>query len=125
MKYRKLDSDGDYVFGLNQTGFYKDNEAIAQAILTTLKLLKGEWWEDVEEGTPIFQSILGGKIQPDTREAVDLVIKERILSVDGVETILDYESNYNTVTREYTLNCDVSTIYGDIEGLSINNILEV
>lgn len=125
MRYRKIDNFDDYIFGLNQSGFYKDIEAVAQAICTTIKLLKGEWWENVEEGTPIFQSVLGGKIQPDTKQSIDLIIKERILDVKDVETILDYESHYDTSTREYTLNCDISTAYGNIENLTINNILEV
>ena len=40
MKYRRMDENGDYIFGLNEQGFLKDNEAVAQAILTKIKLLK-------------------------------------------------------------------------------------
>lgn len=110
MKYRALDSEGDYTMG-NMQVFLIDVNAVAQAIKTNLKLLKSEWWEDQSDGLPLFQSILGRFGNPNNLKATDLIIQERILKTQGVSKILSFESNY--VNRQYAVtNCVVKTIYG-------------
>ncbi len=120
MKYRRMDENGDYIFGLNEQGFLKDNEAVAQAILTKIKLLKGEWWEDVNEGTPLFESILGIGAVQGSKNAIDLIIRDRILSVENVETISYFKSEIDNASCTYMLYCDVETKFGKIENLNIN-----
>jgi hypothetical protein len=98
------------VFGFNQDDFYSGTEAVAQAIYTSLKLLQGEWWEDTSTGFPLFQSILGQPGTPDHQNAVDMLVQEAILNVQGVQSISNYSSVY--VNRKYTFNAGVQTIYG-------------
>ena len=57
--YRKLDQNGDPIWGNGQGSFVSDIDAVAQAIYTRLRLLFGEWWENLSIGTPLFQSMLG------------------------------------------------------------------
>lgn len=114
MKYRKMDVNGDYVFGLNEQGFLKDNEAVAQAAVTKIKLLKGEWWEDVSEGTPFFQSILGINATLESKIAIDLIIRDRILQVENVETIVTFKSEIDNVSRSYMLYCELETNFGEL-----------
>ena len=123
MKYRKMDVNGDYVFGLNEQGFLKDNEAVAQAVVTKIKLLKGEWWEDVSEGTPFFQSILGINATLESKIAIDLIIRDRILQVENVETIVTFKSEIDkieveveidNVSRSYMLYCELETNFGEL-----------
>lgn len=121
MKYRKMDENGDYVFGLNEQGFFKDKEAVAQAILTKIKLLKGEWWEDVTEGTPLFESVLGRNLTDDSKTAIDLILKDRILSVENVETILTFDSYIDNKSRTYNMQCEVQTNFNE----TINFNLEI
>ena len=53
MRYRKLDAAGDFVFGHGAADYHRDSpEAVAQAVLTRLKLHRGEWFLDRSEGTP-------------------------------------------------------------------------
>lgn len=115
MIYRKIDSNGDYVFGQNMDGFYSGTKACAQAIYTSLKLFQGEWWEDQQDGLPFFQHIVG---QSGTREHVrgaDMLIQERILGVEGVIAISSFESNYDSAKRTYTIqNATVQTQFGDV-----------
>ena len=54
MIYRMLDADGDYVFGRSKHAYLEGVEAVAQAIKTRLLLLYAEWWEDREDGLPLF-----------------------------------------------------------------------
>ncbi len=119
MKYRKLDENDDFVFGHNKQDYLLDSKAVAQAIYTRIKLLKNEWWEDLEDGTPLFQKVLGSKITPNTKNAVDLIMRDRILNTPDVETILGYKSEVDTVNRVYSMVCSVQTKYGVIEDFTV------
>lgn len=118
MLYRRQDKNGDYILGQGTSQFLTGVDAVAQAILTWIKLLYGEWWENVNEGTPLWQSILGQPGSEDNLNSIDNIIKDRILSVrqDGislVSSIDSYERTYNTNTRSYNFTAIVTTIYSE------------
>lgn len=109
MRYRKLDSDGDYSFGQGPQEFLVNSpDAVAQAIRTRLLLETGEWFLNDQEGTPYKEQILGANKQT----TYDVAIKERILGTPGVITITNYASYVNPSSRGITVNATVSTIYG-------------
>lgn len=110
MKYRTLDQSGDYTLGKNI--FHTDKEAVAQAILTRMKLLYAEWWEDTEDGLPLFEKILGVYGTEENKNAVDLIISERILGTKGVKSISSYDSTIEG--RSYEANIKIDTIFGTI-----------
>ncbi|GAB6170541.1 hypothetical protein JCM15765_04000 [Paradesulfitobacterium aromaticivorans] len=111
MKYRALDSNGDYSFGKGIQDFLFDADAVAQAIKTNLLLFKAEWWENQSEGLPLFQNILGQSGTPEHLNAADLLIKERILATEGVAEVTDFKSAYEN--RKYTItSCTVKTTTG-------------
>lgn len=120
MKYRKLDQDGDMVFGSGKYSYLMEANAVAQAILTTIKLLKAEWWEDVESGTPLFEQMLSQHLSAEGINALDIIIKERLLKVDGVISIKTYKSEVDRSNRSYTATLTVETAYGDIANFTIN-----
>jgi len=111
MKYRKLDENGDSTFGSQV--FYTGREAVAQAILTRLRLLYGEWWENTADGLPLFESILRAYGGNDVREAVDLLISERIQGTENVTQLITYESTFDPNTRHYGAYCIVDTAFGE------------
>lgn len=112
MKYRILDIDGDYSFGKGQQDITYGAYAVAQAIKTRLSLLQGEWWEDVEEGLPLFQDILGTGADMNNLLIVDGIIRDRILSTKDVLNITEFDSLLEG--RNYTFTCRVDTKYGEI-----------
>ena len=112
MKYRKLDANGDYILGNNAQGFLTGADAVAQAITTNLKLLQAEWWENVDQGLPLFQNILGQPGTPDNIKAADLIIQDNILSTTNVKSIANFQSNYSN--RTYTIQCMVNTTFGSV-----------
>lgn len=107
MRYRKLDENGDMTFGNNKFDFLKDLEAVAQAIQTRLKLLKGEWWENLEEGLPLFQNILASR----NIEKAKKIIRSRIQNTQGVLSVNSLVVTFEN--RILDIKASVSTIYGE------------
>nr|WP_315596084.1 hypothetical protein [uncultured Cupriavidus sp.] len=109
MRYRKLSATGDFVFGGQQADFYKDlPEAVGQAVLTRLRLLRGEWFLDKTAGTPWSTEVLGKY----TNGTYDAAIRQRILGTQGVKEIVAYSSAVDTEKRHLSVSVTINTIYG-------------
>lgn len=117
MRYRKLSPTGDYTFGSGQLNFFINTpEAVAQAVKTSLLLWIGEWYLNIEEGTPYMQGILGKH----TQATMDATIKKRIGSVQGVTSIDNYVSSIDPETRKASVSATLNTIYG-VTPLQVQN----
>ena len=107
MKYRKLDKDGDYQIGHGNLDFFQDvPEAVGQLVMTRLKLWRGQWFIDTEEGTPWLQQILG------KRMAVEAAVRARVLGTQGVTEITEFTMQINPDTRQVLVDCTIDTVYG-------------
>lgn len=105
MRYRRLDANGDYMLN----NFLRDvPEAVGQAIKTRLLLITGEWFLNLNEGTPWYTQVLGKY----TAGIYDTVIKSRIIGTPGVLSIDTYQSTIDPDTRSLDVNATVTTIYG-------------
>ena len=109
MRYRKLDSNGDYTFGKGNGDFFVNTpEAVAQAVKTRLGLIEGEWFLDNTIGTPYNSKILGaGHVA-----TYDMAIKDVIINTQGVITITEYSSNFDPTIRKAQVNATITTLYG-------------
>jgi hypothetical protein len=104
-----LDQNGDMLFGHGGADYLRNTpETVAQAVKTRLKLWRGEWFLDQEEGTPYNPAILGMH----TRESRDLAIRERILDTPGVRGIDEYESETDPDSRALSVYARLDTVYG-------------
>jgi hypothetical protein len=110
MRYRKLTTTGDYSFGNGQLDFFINTpEAVAQAVETTLRLFLGEWYLNLNDGTPYFQGILGKH----SKDMADATILATISNVPGVVSVDNYSSVIDPVTRNYTnVSGTLNTVYG-------------
>jgi len=108
VKYRRLDENGDYVFGKQANNFYVDvPDAPAQAVGTRLKLLTGEWFLDLSEGCPYNPQVLGNR----TLSTYDMAIQQTITETPGVLRLVDYSSEVGN-DRDLTVVATIDTIYG-------------
>lgn len=112
MIYRRLDENGDFVLGGGDREFLSGAPAVAQAIITRIKLLQQEWWENLLEGTPLWQRILGSPVGDKAKKVIDGIILNRIKDTPGVNTIEGYDSTFNPNTREYHFMATVNTEFG-------------
>ena len=114
MRYRRLDENGDMVFGQGSQDFLVDDrETVAQACMTRLKLLYGEWWEDIESGFPLWQSVLSTRVTESTLTSINQLYATRILGTKGVISIESYEASFNPATRKYSFVAKINTQYGE------------
>jgi hypothetical protein len=98
-------------FGQGQANFWINQpEAVAQSILTRLRLSLGEWFYDTSDGTPWMTEVLGERTQP-TR---DIVVRDRVQGTTGLLSIDTYGSLVNPIDRSWTAAMTVTTVYGRI-----------
>lgn len=111
MRYRKLTATGDMAYGQGNQDFHVDNEAVRQAIQTRLQLYKGAFWRDLNEGLPLFQSILGASGSQSNLDSIDNIIRQRVLGTQGVRSVVSLNSSFETEARQYLFTATVQTIY--------------
>jgi hypothetical protein len=110
MKYRRLDSNGDFSFGHGGADFLVDSpEAVAQAVVTRLELWRGEWFLDTEEGTPYRDGILGKGSTPAGREAL---LRKRILETPGVISLAEFSAAFDGDARSLSVSARIESMYG-------------
>lgn len=107
MRYRKEDADGDYVLGGAAAFLVDSPEAVAQAVVTRLRLIRGEWFLDATAGMP-WDQVLGKNNQG----TADSAIRQCILGTQGVVEITEYSSSLDEDTRALTVVATITTIYG-------------
>jgi hypothetical protein len=100
--------EGDYQFNGSSAFLSNSPETVAQAVLTRLRLYRGEWFLDSRLGLDK-DKILGYGTAP-TR---DREIQRRILQTLGVKSLVSYVS---TITdRAFNVSARIDTIYGIAE----------
>lgn len=112
MIYRRLDDNHDYTMGGNKQNFLSDRAAVAQAVVTKLNLLYAEWWEDTENGLPLFKQILSTRMTESGLQVVENLIRDRIQSTLHVTSATNFTSTFDKAARTYTFSCDIETTYG-------------
>ncbi|MCA8120426.1 hypothetical protein LGN07_17025 [Burkholderia cepacia] len=109
MRYRKLDADDDYVFGGSANDFLVNTpEAVGQAVLTRLRLHRGEWFLDTTVGMPWETDVIGKY----TTGTADAAIRACILGTTGVVEITAYASSRDSDTRALNVTATITTLYG-------------
>lgn len=107
MRYRAQDANGDYVFQGASPFLINSPATVAQAILTRVKLYKGEWFLDQTIGLDKDQILGYG-----TQTTRDTEIQRIILQTTGVTALTAYSSTYDPIARAFTVNATVETAYG-------------
>lgn len=116
MKYRRL-IDGEPQFGQGQQNFLQGIDAVAQAIQTSLSLFTGEWWEDLNDGLPLWIGLLG--YEGSNKEKSNAIIVKRILEINLdnkklVSSVNNVINTYNSTLRKYTFEGTAISIYGAV-----------
>lgn len=106
--YLALDGDYDPVFIPNQS--LVNGPAVAQAILTTLRLFYGEWFEQLSDGTPVFQSILGQLASTQGKATMAALLAARVAKVPYVTNVIDVNAGFTNGQLNFTATAQ--TVFG-------------
>ena len=110
--YRRLDANGDYVWGNSMNDMLSGLAAMRQVVQTRLRAIQGEWWEGDRTALPYFTDMLGGPGSLEQIRKIDLMIIARLMDTVGVLNVTDFSSSYEN--RAYRCSCTVHTVYGDV-----------
>jgi hypothetical protein len=104
MAYRPLSESGDYVIG--QPLLKNTPETVAQAVMTRLKLITGEYWLNLTVGMP-WLNIIGQRV---SSAYYDPIIQQVILGTPGVTQVTSYSSS--VTGRNLSVICSIDTLFG-------------
>lgn len=109
MRVRRLDDDGDMTFGAGRSNYLTDAEAVAQSVLTRLRLIRGEWYIDTTEGTPYRTEVLGRG----TESSAVLALQRRIMETPGVRSIVSMTATHDAESRKAVFTITIDTDFGE------------
>ena len=98
---------GDLATG---AGFLTGKESTGASIYHRLRMFFGEFFLDVTDGTPWFQSILGKRAQ----DTAEFAIKQRIVTSPGVVQITRFFFDFDRNTRRITVDCSVLDVNNEV-----------
>lgn len=110
--YRNLGPSYDPLWGQGQANFLSDLDAVAQAILTRINLFEAEWWANLQDGTPFWQSILGANASLRQQQQISLLLTQRILGTPYVIAVSEVNLNFDARTRKMNYTASVETQFG-------------
>ena len=108
--YLLLDAQYDPVF--DPTVALVDAQAVRQAILTRLRLFLGEWWENINLGLPVFQSMLGQLGSQRVQAAISLAIQTQIEAVPYVSSAYNIQTAFDN--GRFTFSAAAQTAFGPV-----------
>lgn len=111
---RALDYNGDPLQGNGQDNFISDLQAVTQIIATRLKLFEGEWFLNLLDGLPLFQSILGSSADPRNLQVILNIISQRISTSAPpyVTSVTNIKASY--LNRSFSFSAQVQTVFGTV-----------
>ena len=110
--YLRLDAEYDPVF--EPSVALQDLYAVQQAIQTRLLLFQGEWWENLNEGTPMFQEIMGQRVNANSEQIMALALSQRIAGTPYVTGVQNIEIQFDPAARALTYSALAQTSFGPV-----------
>lgn len=116
ISYLQLDASNDPIFadGTSLT----NAAAVEQAVVTRLNLFLGEWWENLNDGLPVFQVILGQLASQRGQAAMQLAIQQNIQGAPYVLSVTKVETSF--INGQFKFSATYTTTFGTSTTTSSN-----
>lgn len=105
--------DGELVIKDGDLAVVRGKDAIAQAVYLRLSFFQGEWFLDSQAGIPWFEKAL---VKGPRLALVRSTVRKELLSVQGVNDVLQLDLDLSAQTRTLSITFRVSTDLGEIQG---------
>lgn len=112
-----LDSTGD--ISTSGTQFISGIDETAQTVRTRLKLLLGEYFRNIDEGTPWFERIFPNTANQSLKETE---IKRIITQTENVGAITSFELEYERTEKRLTVDCSIIDISGSQTNITLSEV---
>lgn len=120
---RALSSSGDFTYGAGKNNYLSGEGAVAQTIGTNLLMFLGDCFFATNQGIDWWTFLGGSKNQTALQLAISAVILNTLSDGNPVVTgITAVSVNLNDTTRQFSVVYDVTTIFGNIQGVATQNL---
>ena len=112
MLLRPVDASGDILPVLSSSALISGPEAVALLVQDRLSLLRGEWWENPENGFFILDTLQGSRISEADVSALSSQISAYVRETPGVREAEDVR--FSVSGRQFSYSCSVRTEKGTV-----------
>ncbi len=113
MVIRPVDSGGDVLPVLSSAVLLRDASAVAELINDRLKLLVGDWWENLSWGNAIVEMLRETRYTEADQQTLATDLSSYIRETEGVLDVRDLI--YSVDGRTFHFSCTVETENGTAE----------
>jgi hypothetical protein len=124
----------DHTTGDMTGGIVTGQDEIIQRVTIRLWRHLGEWFLNTSAGLPWYRgpsTVLAGELTEATAimgtrdfRYADIWIRNEIVETDGVVRLVDFNTYFETATREYSIRAQIATNYG-LAFINVNRSLAV
>lgn len=111
-----LDSNNDLIVENGAFKTVEDGAETVQHVRTRLLFYLEEWFLDLAAGTAYFQLIF---VKPVDLARVESELKTRILQTPEVQSLIEFEMDFNSETRLLNVTFSAETTYGTIDKVKV------
>ena len=108
MTSRKVDDSGDILPVTSPGDLARGTDAAAIGLADHLRMFTGEWWENPEQGTRIFDLIAGERVTEKQVPALCSYLSSYVGSFPEVEEVTDVQGRLMNGVFSYTATAIVS-----------------
>lgn len=114
---RALDSNNDLIVENGSLRLVSDGAEVVQHVRTRLLFYLGEWFLDLQAGTPYFQEIF---TKPSNLANIESIFKARILETPEINSLIEFSMDYEGESlRKLTVSFSAETVYGTINSQEV------
>lgn len=110
MFLRSVDASGDILPVLSSSDLLSGSEAVALLVQERLSLLRGEWWENPENGFFILDAMQMGRITEADASMLSSQISAYVRETPGVRDVVNVR--FSVEGRKFSWSCEVLTKEG-------------
>lgn len=111
------DSSNEFIIADGEFVLVTQGAQAVQNVAERLRSYLEDFFLDRTQGLPYFQTLLK---KPFNLGLTESIIKQAILQTEDVQRLTRFESDYDPDTRGLVITMSFETIYGTVEGVTIN-----